>query len=527
MSVLLSPLSCPAAMNHDPPPPPGSAGCCHCRHHDARGDVGFASCLSASSAATPRVRGGRRIVMASSAGENGWPEHSSPLLLPSMTLRGGGETMADSSEAKDREEEGEEEKHGGGEEGEDEGMMFDVGNCQDYIADVRKRWVSFAYQASRRRMVPRDTMDEVLAAAATGDAAVIDAERLVARALDANGGGGKKRGKQASEEAEQLFAGLLEVIVACAMYGAEEEVGDAEAFVVDAERAMQWMEAVGMQPGAGAFKLLLDVGRWAAVRGGAAPDLVYRSMWMMKEGEIEVSAEHYESAMGVLAASALHRKAGLGDLRRLLSEMADAGIRATRCMLSSRLRMVHACAMSARSGGAAAGGGAEGRELVREAVAACEAFEELEEEEEEDPAGDDEYGLCLDVIRAVASTGHANLADAVRVVSSSTARGTQPKLSTFNMLLSVSAACAAGGTGGAEDGEQVFMWMDQARVKPDRESHRLWTRCLAASIRCVPFTVTLATLTLPCDPHDPEGHTWCPLRGTHLVSRPRGLDPKP
>jgi hypothetical protein len=441
-------------------------------------------------------------MVASSAGEGGGPGRSSPLLLPLMTLRGGGETiMADSSEAKDREEgvdedevedggegEGEEKRYGGGEEGEDEEMMVGIGNCQDYISDVRKRWVSFAYQASRRRMVPRDTMDEVLAAAATGDAAVIDGERLVARALDvSNGGGGGGGGgegggggggKEASEEAEQMFAGLLEVIVACAKYGAEEEVGDAEAFVVDAERAMLWMEAVGMQPGAGAYKLLLDVGRWAAVRGGAAPDLVYRSMWRMKEGEIEVSAEHFESAMGVLAASALNKKAGLGDLRRVLSEMADAGIRATRCILSSRLRMVHACAMSARSDGAAAGG----RDLVREALAACEAFKELEGEDE--PAGEEEYGQCLDVIRAVASTGHANLADAVRVVSESTARGQQPKLPTFNMLLSVSAACAAGGTGGAEDGEQVLMWMDQAMAKPDRESHRFWTQCLAASIRC-------------------------------------------
>ena len=131
----------------------------------------------------------------------------------------------------------------------------------EYRVDVQHRWIKFKYWDRQRRLTESHLFDfpsmkHIVKAVAQGEATVLDAERFVEQTLRTSG------------PTHRLFKQLLDVIVAAARRGAIH--GADLVNVADQERAMGWMRAEGLAPGAGAHFRLLQATAWLAAPRGAA-----------------------------------------------------------------------------------------------------------------------------------------------------------------------------------------------------------------------------------------------------------------
>lgn len=457
--LLLLLLSAAPALLRNPVGCTSNPGCrCHAPSLSAgRGEGGGSTSSSAllvqdEGCPLASYGSGRASLAAACEEEQGQSEGRERPPCRRLSLRGGdGEArmVDDGSSSKSDGGEGDHQGESEGE-GEEEGPGIGL----EFVLGIRKRWVAFSYEASRRRQVPRGTMDEVIAAAATGDATVLDAERIVSRALEAKGG--------ADEEVGGLFEKLMEVIVACAKHGAEQGGGEPQTWISDAERTLAWMRAVGMDPAEEAYRLLIDVGAWAAARGGAGPEFGSEVLRRMRVASLEVDELHYEAVMGLIASASAAGRAGMQESRRVMAEVRDLGLPATRRMHEHRLATSLSCAITLPAGKG-------GKDLVDEAMSACAAMREAPPGPDGcSPAGEEEYGKCgsscdapginfswhsgvvsplvlslyprlvvpssscaapeiapsgLEVVRAVAKRGLASIEDAVAVVNVLTTDG--------------------------------------------------------------------------------------------------------
>ena len=164
------------------------------------------------------------------------------------------------------------------------------------------------------------------------------------------------------------------------------------------------MTALGITPGPGAYKLLLEVASWAAVRGGSDVAYALRVLGRMQEEEVEVCGQHYECIMRLAAHAAMCGRAVFAEGKQVMSMVASDGLQVSREMLDACIRLASVTAL--RWGG----GAEEGlRELVVDVREACHAMRGTQE----GPPDKDDYGRAFDVVRVAATRGVAGLQDAM------------------------------------------------------------------------------------------------------------------